>query len=113
MRLIQPAKNSHRALGFARMFGVGKRDHLALTRFADQQDAAGAEDHHARAVNIFGKNRDVESRRRFQLREIEASFLGGKIGTSKEKEYEQKRKQKRWPSQVNSLHIYSLHILVG
>ncbi len=56
MRLIQPAKNIHCALGLARMFGVGKRDHLALNRLADQQDAARAEDHQARAVNIFGKN---------------------------------------------------------
>jgi len=56
VRLIQPAKNIHSALGLARMFEVGKGDHLALTRFADQQDAAGAEDDHARAVNIFGKN---------------------------------------------------------
>ncbi len=38
------------------MFGVGKRDHLALTRFADQEYAAWAEDQHARADNIFGKN---------------------------------------------------------
>jgi hypothetical protein len=45
----------------------------------------------------------VESRRRFQLLEIETSFLGSKIGTSKK--CEQKRKQKRWPLQVYSLHI--------
>ena len=31
-------------------------NHLVLTRFADQQDAAGTEDHHARAVHVFGKN---------------------------------------------------------
>ena len=31
----------------------------------------------------------------FQLLKIEMSFLGSKIGTSKEKEYEQKRKQTR------------------
>jgi Arc/MetJ family transcription regulator len=53
------------------MFRIGQRDHLALTRFADQQHAARAEDQHARAVHFFGENRDVESRRRFQLREIE------------------------------------------
>src|SRR4029077_16486054 len=70
-----------RPLGLARVFRIGKRDHLALSRFADQQRPARAEGHHARAVHFFGKNRDMESRRSFQSREIETSFLGaGEIG---------------------------------
>ena len=56
MRFIQPAENSYRPLGLARMFRIGKRDHLALSRFADQQDAARAEGHHARAVHFLGEN---------------------------------------------------------
>ena len=56
VRLVQPAENGCHPFGFARVFGVGKRYHLALTRFADQQHAARGEDHHARAVDFFGKN---------------------------------------------------------
>jgi hypothetical protein len=67
---------------------VGKRDHPAFTRLADQQDSARTEDHHARAVYFSGKNRDVESRRRFQLREIETGVRGAsKIGEGEKYQY--------------------------
>ena len=56
VRLIQPAEDIYRPRCLPGVFRIGKRDHLALSRFADQQDASRAEDHHARAVHVFGKN---------------------------------------------------------
>ena len=68
-------------------------NHFALTRLADQQHAAWCENHHARAVYILGKNRNVKSWRRFQLREIEPRFSGvSKSGMNQQRQQERKRR---------------------
>ena len=74
--LVQSGEDGHGRRRFAGMFRIRKRDHLAFTPLADQQNSGGREDHHAGAIHLVGKNRDMKSWRRLQLRQIEAGFLG-------------------------------------
>jgi hypothetical protein len=72
------------------VLGIGQRGNAALSRFAHKQYSPRAEDHQARAIDLAGKNGDVEAVRRLELIQIERSIGGvgrrGQEGSCKNKE---------------------------